>query len=147
MNSQETSPGDSSESVEPTLSISSDNADLSCTEVRSQGSWDRMDGKEIRWQWTGPKNIPLNDLLKQSIKTHPFPSVTNPEETIHLCKLADGGIISYNLETGHWLHTLNTATSFRRKIFELNLVPLESLRYFLVGCDHPGEIDFPANTE
>ena len=135
MNPQETNQSDGSESIEPTLSISSDNAHISCAEVCSKGDWKRMDGKEIRWTWIGPKDIPLGSLLNLELKTSQFPSVSNPGQSIHLGKLNDGGIISYELENGTWLHTLNTAASFRLKVFELNLVPLESLRYFLTGCE------------
>ncbi len=94
-----------------------------------------MDGREIRWNWIGPKDIPLGSLLDLGLKTCRFPSVSNPGQSIHLGKLKDGGIVSYELENGTWLHTLNTATSFRLKIFELNLVPLESLRYFLTASE------------
>jgi len=96
-----------------------------------------MPGQEIRWKWTGATDRSLCEILGPEPKTHQFPSITNATQTIHLCKLSDGGILSYELENGVWLHTLNTATSFRMKVFELHLVPLESLRFFLTGCDIP----------
>ncbi len=133
MNPKETVQPDHPETIEPTLSIGSDNAHIACAEVCSKGDWKRMDGDEIRWNWIGKKNIPLKELLDLNLKTCRFPSVTSPGQSIHLAKLNDGGIVSYELENGTWLHTLNTASSFRLKVFELNLVPLESLRYFLTG--------------
>ncbi|MBL4884629.1 MAG: hypothetical protein JKY95_08860 [Planctomycetaceae bacterium] len=146
MNSQETNQPDSSRPIDPSLTIGLDNAHLSCTEVRGQGEWDRMDGNEIRWRWIGSKNVSLSELLGAEVKTHRFPSVSNAEQSIHLCKLADGGMVSYELENGVWLHTLNTAKAFRLRVFEINLVPLETLRYFLTASSIPG-IDYAGKEE
>ncbi len=138
MNPQETERPERSEAIESTLSIGSDNTHLSCADVLGRGDWKRMEGKEIRWNWSGSPHLPLAQLLDLELKTHRFPSVSGSGQSIHLCKLNDGGIISYELESGLWLHTLNTASSFRLKVFELNLVPLESLRYFLTGNELTG---------
>ena len=140
MNSQETNQSDCPESAEPALTIGLDNAHLSCAGVCGSGSWERMDGKEIRWQWTGGKNIALPDLLGTAIKTHRFASVSKSGNSIHLCKLSDGGIVSYEFGNGIWLHTLNTLQSFRIRVFDLNLVPLETLRYFLTASQDDFEL-------
>jgi hypothetical protein len=40
---------------------------------------------------------------------------------LFIVRLEDGGVISYQSENGQYLHTLNTLTTFKRKIWDLGL--------------------------
>ena len=143
MNSEKLTNPDQQQTDESIQSIGADNTHLSSKDILSQGNWERMDGNEIRWQWVGAKNTPISQIVEPGVITHRFNSASNGRHSIHLCKLSDGGIISYQLENNNWVHTLNTVNSFRMKVFELNLVPLESLRYFLTKDNSPVEPALP----
>jgi len=47
---------------------------------------------------------------------------TRARDAVVVVKLEGGGLISYERANGTWLHTLNTASGFRRKLSELGIV-------------------------
>lgn len=101
-----------------------------CAQLLQRGPWQRMNENELRWQWTGPRQMTARELLGNAAEIHVFPSV-NRRDTISVCLLSDGGVISYARDNGDWIHTLNGLSDLRYKIYELNLMPLPELGEFL----------------
>jgi len=115
-------------------SQAADSPEIRCAEVIAKGSWERMDGDELRWVWQGERTIDPQTLLGDTADVQLFPSVTG-NGSIAICVLEDGGLVSYQRENQEWLHTLNGVSAFRYKVYELNVVPIEELGALLKRTD------------
>ncbi|WP_013627194.1 hypothetical protein [Rubinisphaera brasiliensis] len=118
----------------PQSPASNNEAEIACAEVLAKGTWERMDGDQVRWVWKGDRNVSPRDLLGEQADLQLFPSVSG-SGSIAICVLDDGGLVSYEREAGQWLHTLNGVSAFRYKVYELNVVPIEELGKLLKRTD------------
>lgn len=90
---------------------------------------------EIRNQWkvrpirncpgrfviqTAAADLSPQDLLGIDIEVHTF-SVEAARDTVLVVCLNEGGLISYQRADGTYLHTLNTAEGFARKLLDLGI--------------------------
>lgn len=62
----------------------------------------------------------LQELLGPEVEIHTF-NVTTAKDTVLVVRLEEGGLISYRRVDGTYLHTLNTAEGFERKLLELGI--------------------------
>jgi len=62
----------------------------------------------------------INDLLGAEVTFQKAHSI-NAKDTVWIARLEDGGVISYARSDGTWLHTLNTAEGFARKLKQLEI--------------------------
>ena len=92
----------------------------------------------IQWNWKPIRNCPGRFLLVGVRPDLPPESVVGPVATllefhvegardmVVVARLDEGGLISYKRADGTYLHTLNSAEGFSRKILQLGIV-LENL--------------------
>jgi len=86
-----------------------------------------------RWDWRPIRNCPGRFILRRGgtalspegligsdIQLREF-RVANARDTVVVCRVGDGGLISYRKEDGTYLHTLNTAAGFERKLAQLGI--------------------------
>lgn len=64
--------------------------------------------------------LSLQDLFGQNIEVQTF-QVAAARDTVLVIRLDEGGLISYRRANGTYLHTLNTAEGFARKLLSLNI--------------------------
>ncbi|HCS50938.1 MAG TPA: hypothetical protein DIW81_04990 [Planctomycetaceae bacterium] len=102
----------------------------SCVDVMSTAKWTRMPGKDVRWHTSEAQSQKLTEFAGELGAIDEFTS-TNGVHAIHVLICSDGGVISYELGDGKWLHTLQMKTIFRQRVFEMNLVPIEKLGQYL----------------
>jgi hypothetical protein len=87
----------------------------------------------IKWHWKPIRNCPgryimhiapvdlsPNDLLGQGIEVRVF-RVAGAKDAVVVARLDEGGLISYSRMDGTYLHTLNTAEGFERKLSNLGI--------------------------
>lgn len=68
------------------------------------------------------KSLSVEALIEsEEIEIKQYPSA-NPEEVIHVVKLEDGGLISYQRKDNRYIHTLNSESMFKRKQWELGII-------------------------
>lgn len=85
------------------------------------------------WDWKPIRNCPgryvlhgeRNDLRPQEILGDEIEEseyrVEAAKDAVLVVELDDGGLISYRRADGSFLHTLNTAEGFRRKLSQLGI--------------------------
>src|SRR5215216_1658939 len=86
-----------------------------------------------RWNWKPIRNCPgrfvlddasyslsLAELLGENIEASEF-SVDAAKDAVLVVRINQGGIISYKRENGTFIHTLNTAEGFERKLRQLGI--------------------------
>jgi hypothetical protein len=64
--------------------------------------------------------LSLRDLLGDGVSAQQSYS-PKAKDTVWIAQIEDGGIISYSRPDGSWLHTLNTAEGFERKLKQLEI--------------------------
>ncbi|MCG6156704.1 hypothetical protein [Rubinisphaera margarita] len=101
-----------------------------CAQIMAGRNWKRMPGREIRWHAPDDQDQSVVEFLPEAGPINEFCSV-DQNHRIQIIKCADGGIISYEVRPGRWLHTLQPIAAFRNRIFEMNLMPVEELGAFL----------------
>jgi hypothetical protein len=87
----------------------------------------------IRWSWKPIRNCPgryilddaqvdlsPEDLLGRDIEVRRF-HLRAAKDTVMIARLDKGGLISYSRTDGTYLHTLNTAEGFERKLSNLGV--------------------------
>ena len=87
-----------------------------------------------RWDWKPIRDCPgrykmsassadlsPEDLLGSEAEVKTF-QVTSAKDTVVVASLRGGGLISYKRADGSYLHTLNTAEGFERKLTDLGIV-------------------------
>lgn len=85
------------------------------------------------WNWKPIRNCPgryvmcssasdlsTEDLLGPGIEISMF-QVAAARDTVVVADLGNGGLISYRRADGTYLHTLNTAEGFARKLLQLGI--------------------------
>lgn len=93
-----------------------------------------------RWPWrpipncpgryvltTGPVATRPEDIAPGANATSEHVSVS-ARDPIVVTPFDDGGLISYRQASGMFLHTLNTREGFERKLRQLGITPVTSLR-------------------
>lgn len=71
-----------------------------------------------------PKNeqVSVESLIDSTdVEVKQFPSA-HSKETIHVAKLEDGGLISYERKDSTFVHTLNSLNEYKRKLWELGII-------------------------
>ncbi len=68
----------------------------------------------------GPHALPPEELLESHSPLPTF-DVATARDTVVLGHLEDGGVISYRRPDGSYVHTLNTAEGFARKLRQLGI--------------------------
>jgi hypothetical protein len=66
-------------------------------------------------------SLPLEALIGQEAEVREL-HVEAARDTVLVVRLLDGGLISYKRPDGSYLHTLNTAEGFARKLLQLGIV-------------------------
>lgn len=94
---------------------------MTVAELLQKWSWEEMSGSPGRFRFAEPSAAPgVEELLGPDVARREMPSAAS-EDAIVLAELEDGGLISYRRANGTWLHTLNTRSRFRRKLWELGI--------------------------
>jgi hypothetical protein len=96
----------------------------------------KFDELMARWSWKPIRNCPgryvmcaapvdlsPEDLLGRDTEVRRF-RVRAAKDTVLIARLDKGGLISYSRADGTYLHTLNTAEGFERKLSNLGLESL-----------------------
>ena len=68
----------------------------------------------------GPHALPPEELLESPSPLSTF-DVATARDTVAVGHLDDGGVISYRRADGSYVHTLNTAEGFARKLRQLGI--------------------------
>ena len=90
-------------------------------EVMGKGRWTAIRDCPGRYALRGvPPDLGLGGLLGEGPAPREFRSA-KARDRVCVVPLEDGGLISYRREDGSWLHTLNTAEGFRRKLAQLEI--------------------------
>ena len=94
----------------------------------------------IQWNWKPIRNCPGRFMLVGVQPDLPPEAVVGPvaellefhvdaaRDSIVVARLDEGGLISYKRADGTYLHTLNSAEGFSRKILQLGIVLDDSRR-------------------
>jgi hypothetical protein len=69
---------------------------------------------------TSAAELSPGDLLESDVEIQTF-NVPTARDTVLVARLRGGGLISYLREDGTYLHTLNTAEGFERKLVDLGI--------------------------
>jgi hypothetical protein len=87
-----------------------------------------------KWNWKPVRNCPGRFVLSGIRPDLPPGDVVGPEaelfeldveaarDTVIVARLDEGGLISYKRADGTYLHTLNSADGFSRKMLQLKIV-------------------------
>ena len=88
---------------------------------------------KANWTWKPIRNCPgryilygalaslsPQDLLGSEVKLNEY-HVPGAKDTVIVADLGDGGLISYQRADGTYVHTLNTAEGFERKLRSLGI--------------------------
>ena len=103
---------------------------MSVAELLQSRTWEEMSGSPGRFRLAEPGAQPgVEELLGPGIARRELPSADSPD-VIVLAEFDDGGLISYRRANGTWLHTLNTRTPFRRKLWELGIAKRPRPRFW-----------------
>ena len=88
-----------------------------------------------QWNWKPIRNCPGRFLPVNIRPDLPPKALLGPEpelfefdveaarDTVVIAQLDEGGLISYKRADGTYLHTLNSAEGFSRKLLQLGIVP------------------------
>lgn len=88
-----------------------------------------------KWNWKPIRNCPGRFLLSGVRSDLPPEALVGPEtglfefyvetarDKVMVAQLDEGGLISYKRADGTYLHTLNSAEGFSRKMLQLGIVP------------------------
>ena len=90
-------------------------------ELKSKWNWKPIHACPGRYLLLGAdKTLSPEDLLGHAVEISEF-HVEQAKDIVVVAKLKDGGLISYKKVDGTYLHTLNTAEGFRRKLSQLEI--------------------------
>jgi hypothetical protein len=70
--------------------------------------------------FASPADLSPEDLLGPDVEVRTF-QVSAAKDTVMVASLVGGGLISYKRADGSYLHTLNTAEGFERKLTDLGI--------------------------
>ena len=91
----------------------------------------------MRWNWKPMRDCPGRFLLSHPRRDLLPKALLGPDaelfefeietarDTVVVAKLDEGGLISYKRADGTYLHTLNSAEGFSRKLLQLGIVPAD----------------------
>lgn len=94
-----------------------------------------FDALKSRWRWHPIAHCPGRFVLADAEPPLSFGELVGPgirvceyrveraPDPVAVVALADGGLISYRKRDGRYLHTLNTAEGFARKLAQLGIAP------------------------
>lgn len=90
-------------------------------ELRSKWIWIPIRNCPGRFIWRGnTKNLSPAEVAGEEIMLNEF-KVEKAADTVIVGRISDGGLISYRKADGSYLHTLNTAEGFERKLAQLGI--------------------------
>jgi hypothetical protein len=69
---------------------------------------------------SGATNLAPAELVGTDVPLREF-RVPTARDVVVVAPLEDGGLISYKRANGAWVHTLNTAEGFERKLVQLHI--------------------------
>jgi hypothetical protein len=95
---------------------------MTFSELLTARDWRPIHNCPGRYVLTGvPPSLPLETLIGGEVEVHAF-DVEAARDTVLVTPLVEGGLISYKRTDGSYLHTLNTAEGFSRKLLQLGIV-------------------------
>lgn len=101
---------------------------MSVVELMGRWAWREMERSPGRFTLAEPRpDVTAAELLGSEVETEEVPSISGGDVLV-VARLEGGGLISYRRADGTWLHTLNTAGPFRRKLWELGIEALPLAR-------------------
>jgi len=74
-----------------------------------------LDNLKSLFKWNSIPNCPGRFILTTANKYHSI------SDLVLISTIVDGGIISYKMSDGSYLHTLNTESGFQRKLNDLGM--------------------------
>lgn len=92
----------------------------------------------MQWNWKPIRNCPGRFVLVDARPDLPLEAVVGPaaellefhveaaRDKVVVARLDEGGLISYKRADGKYLHTLNSAEGFSRKLLQLGIVLVDS---------------------
>jgi hypothetical protein len=95
--------------------------EVTCQSLMAKYAWIQLPDERNRWhleqKWSP---MTLAELISEpaEIVTH---KTTGSSYTIHILRFADGGVITYQKGEANYLHTLNTLSLFKKKLWDLGL--------------------------
>ena len=94
---------------------------MSFDELKSKWKWKPIHACPGRYILLGVDDaLSPEDLLDHKVEISEF-HVDKAKDIVIVAKFKDGGLISYKKSDGTYLHTLNTAEGFERKLSQLNI--------------------------
>jgi hypothetical protein len=88
--------------------------------LEATGSWRSLGYCPGRSVWTGPADVAPSDLAGPSAPVREYRVDAAPDPVL-VTRLTGGGLISYRKPDGRFVHTLNTAEGFARKLAQLGI--------------------------
>jgi hypothetical protein len=89
-------------------------------EMMTKWSWKPIRDCPGRYKLPASTDLAPEDLVGPETEVKTF-QVTAARDTVMVASLNDGGLISYKRADGSYLHTLNTAEGFKRKLRDLGI--------------------------
>jgi hypothetical protein len=90
-------------------------------ELRTRATWQPIPNCPGRFTLAaGPSDLAPQELAGPTVVFQEF-HVTAARDTVIVGRLEDGGIITYRRVNGSYVHTLNTADGFARKLQQLGI--------------------------
>lgn len=94
-------------------------------QLLSQWTWKPIRGCPGRFVLTNaPDRLEPRDLVGEQVALSEF-QVAAARDTVVIARLERGGLISYRRNNGTYVHTVNTADGFSRKLQQLNITLTE----------------------
>ena len=90
-------------------------------EIKTKWNWGPIRGCPGRYVWReNDKNIAPSEIVGEATRFEDF-RVEKAADAVVVGRIKDGGLISYRRSDGSYLHTLNTAEGFERKLTQLGI--------------------------
>jgi len=96
---------------------------MKVADLLARFQWEKIPDTEGRFTLNQSKSpLTVEQLIdSDELEIQQYPSI-NPQEMIHVVKLEDGGLISYQRQDTSFIHTLNSENMFKRKQWELGII-------------------------
>ena len=88
--------------------------------VFAAGPWRHLRFCPGRSIWQGPPGLTPAALVGPDVVVRTF-RVSRAADRVHVASFPGGGLISYEKAGGEFVHTLNTAAGFARKLADLGI--------------------------
>ena len=94
---------------------------MSFDELKMKFNWKPINNCPGRYILSvGERTLSPEDLLGKEVRLAEF-RVAHAKDVVVVARFKGGGLISYQRVDGTYLHTLNTAAGFERKLLQLGI--------------------------